>query len=481
VDLLFAVLPYIKTEKPFRIGKIVLRSSRDAEHLTQDEADHLVSIVSLFCLADDRPIEEMAYALLHLSDDRDQADLQIRELMAAHTVLTFLLSRDSLYDTYEQVALYAMSPREIYELGEGPLSPVPGYSVTINWMHWCEVARGKRLYPAEPFPLAIIPKGWYLSDLEYQLGSDILLTGFGEFLSGGLLRQPEQVERFDTLLRAMSWYNRSFSQFESEEQKIIHLAVAFEVLFHQKYSRGVREEIKAHLRGLFGEARRLADWVDQFYDERSRIVHEGFAARLRFAVGDTRPDDQQLIMDSLASYGRRILRMCIFTILQATLLAQEARLNAWFTHDQERLQEICKQLKDDAVPAEQRLRSTIDLVYDLGEVWVHYLHQESIELKTVHAAGRKLAQLHMEAYPEMESAIRQQLEHIANMELDPPLDLVWAYRDLSALLSKQFGTYKGQYWPRQPLQALAQFAKYAGSSGFQMQAATLPNRQPERT
>jgi hypothetical protein len=313
-------------------------------------------------------------------------------LRAAHTILTFVATKDHLYDTYEQLYIYLAIPTEVYPLGKSPIAPVPGYSITIDWLHWCEIAQGKRLYPPQPYPLALIPKGWHLSDLRFYLESDFSLLGLEEFITGDLLHQPEQIDRFETILRAMQWYNRSFSQFDSEQERIIHLAIAFETVFHEpgEPNKKIRDEIKTHLRGLFGEAPGLNNWVDQFYDERSRILHEGFATQLRFVVGDKRPTEHQLALDSLVNYGRRLLRMCIFNILHATLLAEEVNLNAWFIHDERRLQEICKQLKDETVPAEQRLVSVMKLVFDLEKHWTYYSGQREVELKTVHAAGKKL-------------------------------------------------------------------------------------------
>jgi hypothetical protein len=334
--------------------------------------------------------------------------------------------------------LYAITPAEIFATLELPASPVSGYSVTINWRHWFEIAQGKRIYPPQPYPLAILPKGWHLSVLEYTLDANDLLYGFNQFIEGNLLNQPEQVDRFETLLRAMSWYNRSFSRFSSEEERIVHLAVAFEILFHQQEDSrsSIQKEILTHLHGLFGKAPRLDEWVAQFYNERSNIVHQGFATRSRFTIGDKRPTEQQLLMDSLSTYGRRLLRMCIFNILHATLLAEEVNLNAWFEHDKERLQKICKILKDKSVPAEKRLQSIINIVYDLGEIWVHYLHREKVDLGTVHAAGTRLINVFLEVHTEIRPELCQDLEHIVNLGLDKPLETVDAYWKLSQKIGR---------------------------------------------
>ena len=68
------------------------------------------------------------------------------------------------------------------------------------------------------------------------------------------------------------------------------------------------------------------------------------------------------------------------------------------------------------------------IVYDLGRsLGTLPTSREHRIKKTVHAAGKKLAQVYLEAYPDTEPAIRQQLEQIMSMELDDPLDVVDAY------------------------------------------------------
>ena len=170
---LFAVLPYIRTEKPFPVAGIASRGSRDTEKLNPEEADHPRKITSLFFLSEGKPIDEVVYALLHLPDDRVQADSLVQQLRAAHTILTFLVTKDYLYDTYEQLTIYLALPTEVLPL-EGP-SFVPGYSITMNWLHWCEIAQSEKLYPPQAYPLALIPKGWALSDLQFHFESDFLL------------------------------------------------------------------------------------------------------------------------------------------------------------------------------------------------------------------------------------------------------------------------------------------------------------------
>ncbi len=456
----FAVLPYIATEAPFPVAGITFRSNQDTEGLSQEEVEHLNDVGSLFYLADDEPISEFVYAIMRFSDDRDQISEQVRRMQSAHTILTFLVTTQGGGGTYEQLSLYLAIPTEVFARLSS--ETVPGYSVTINWLNWTEIARGGRLYTPLPFPGVFRPHYWNLSDVAVQMKRRAVLSGLEVFVAGEILDQPEQVDRFETVLRAMSWYNKSFSQVVSEEEKLIYVAVAFEVLFHhQQESKTIREELKTHLRGLFGEAPRLNEWVDQFYGERSRILHEGFSSRLDFVVDANRATKQQLVMDSLVSYGRQLLRMCILIILYGSFLSEEANLGLWFTHDKERLQEICRLLNRREIPADQRLQSVVKPIYELGEIWAHYRHQQGVDLKTLRSTGKMLAQSYLEAHPKAESSVREHLKSVIELESENPQDLYDAYSILASELGKGLATFEGQYRPKGPLATIAQFAKYA--------------------
>lgn len=461
---LFAILPYIRTKKPLHVAGVSFRNSQNIDGLTAEEIEHLKSIVSLFYLADDKPIEEVVYAVIHLSNDRQEANLKVWQLRAAHTILSYLVTRDH-YDSYERTMLYLLLPAEI--IGEKSLAP--GYSVTVNWLYQLEIPRGGKIYPPHPYPVRFIPQGWNLSDIPIQLKSKrSLFYGLEGFVEGEILDKPEQRERYETLLQAMSWYNRSFSLFVSEEEKIVYIAVAFEILFHHQESSSpksipISQELKDHLWVLFGDAIRLNEWVDQFYNARSNILHKGSATTFHFVIGDKRFIEKQLAMESLLSYGRRLLRMCILNILHGTALAEEAKLNAWFMHDRERLEEISENLRQADVPAEKKIFALVPLLFDLDEHWLDEIRRKAIDIKSIFGTGKLLIQTFLEAYPETEDKLKKKLKRILSLTLDKQLELVNSYSDLYNELSSEMALYEGNSWPRGPRQVLTYFAQYAGS------------------
>jgi hypothetical protein len=91
---LFAVLPYVKTKDPFYVAGVSFRNSQNTNELTDDENENLKAIISLFYLAEDKPITEVTYAVMRLSNNREEANKQVRQLRAAHTILSYIVMRD---------------------------------------------------------------------------------------------------------------------------------------------------------------------------------------------------------------------------------------------------------------------------------------------------------------------------------------------------------------------------------------------------
>lgn len=455
----FIVLPYLYTDKPLSIAGIIFTNSSDEERFTEEEIEELRHIRMLFYLDEEKPVDEILVAKVQLSENADEREEQVTKVRSAHTLLSFLLlNRPD--DAYEQMMLYWIVPREVPVFDEEQARRVDGYSMTVNWRHWIEVPRGTRVYP--PLPSLLFSKN--IPSIQDQLLHDGHLRDLYDFLRGSLLNRPEQSSRYETLLRAMDWYTRSFSAFISPDEEVIELAVSFETLFHEQGSKErIPSEIKKHLRALFGDAPRLQDWVEQFYDERSRIVHEGFAENYRFVSKARGPDEEPLQLDALVNYGRRLLRMCIFNILHATYLANEAKIGAWFTHNQETLENLCEKLTNrDATPSE-RLTAATPLVFDLEVMWRHYSGQRDIRLRTLRTTARLLIDNYLEAIPEIDESLKESMEKVKNLDLDQLRDLYAAYRELSQKLGQGLGTYRGQYWPRESQQTLAHFFDYASS------------------
>lgn len=455
------MMPYVTTQKPLRIGGITFHSTQDVEKLSDGEKRHVGRILSHFHWSDNEPITEAVYAMLHWPEGREEGQRQGERLWAAHTILTFLVA-NRMFGAPEHCTLYVLIPVD------GHHSPnMPEYWLRSPELY-LDILPATRIYP--PAPYYEKPKYETLS-LSKAVGELWRLPGLGAleaFASGELLDHREQEIRLQTILRAMRWYNRSLSQLISEEERIVRLAVAFEVLLsRRREDRGetkIKDELKGRLWGIFGDAERLDAWVDQFYDARSNILHEGFPREVSFVARPARTPEDRLFLDPLAEYGQRLLRMCIETILYGSYLAEQTDLHAWFRHDQPTLEAICERLRVKTAPAPEKLASVMNDLFGLGDRWLGYSTERSIRPDTIQAAGKMLIRTYLEANSQAEASTQEILERVASVADNDYRALETAYEAVAETLGKGAGIYEDRLWPRTPETAIAQFAKYASST-----------------
>jgi len=457
----FAIMPYVTTEEPFRVGAITFRGTNDTENLSEAERQHVARILPHFFWSDNEPIDEAVYAMINWPESREEGQRHGEHLWAAHTILTFLVA-NHVYGAPENCTLYVLIPVP------APTSPnLPEYWLRSPTLYM-DILQATRIYPPAPY----YDKPRYETfGLSKSLGKLWQIPGLGAletFAGGGLLDNPEQTPRFQTILRAMRWYNRSFSQLITEEERIIRLAVAFEVLLSRRREdraeARIKDELKGRLWGIFGDAERLDAWVDQFYDTRSNILHEGFPREVSFVARPARTPGDKLLLEPLAEYGQRLLRMCIETSLYGSYMAEQTNLHAWFKHDQPTLEDMCQRLRAKGASPAERFASVTNDLFGLGDGWLGYSAERGIRQETIQAVGRLLIGTYLEAHPQAESSTREMLEQVIAVDDKEYRALEVAYQGIADTLGKGVGMYKDRLWPRTPENAIAQFAKYAAST-----------------
>ncbi len=465
---LYAVLPYLATADRFPIGGVEFRSSSDTEGLAQEHIEHLSTIGSMLCLAQGKPVDAFAYAVVDLPDQKVAFADQMDRVRAAHTILTYVLSYE-WQDSLEQCSLFGFMPKEVFDFLSP--TPVPGYALQVNWGSREEVLPSTRLYPPVPVHDSFVPPTLRLSDLRYELDRHYYLRGLESFVYGRILDKPEQRARYQQILRAMSWYNRTFAHSATEQDRIVSLATAYEVLFHDpsRKDRRIPDEIKSALSFILGSTPRIGQWVEQFYDARSALLHEGTSDNVYFEAREG------LKTGPLLHYGRRLLRLCIASILFGTLIAEEHGIDAWLLHDTERLEAVCKHLTDKARPPGERWDAMVRVVYDLSKLSFSQDPATPIEYKTVHTAGRLILQHYRELYPESASKVNRLLDCVLELSAEDRQELIVAYNNLALELSRGIATlgdgrYRGRPWPISPDGAVALFAEFASDHYFRWQA-----------
>jgi hypothetical protein len=101
-------------------------------------------------------------------------------------------------------------------------------------------------------------------------------------------------------------------------------------------------------------------------------------------------------------------------------------------------------------------------VFDLESHYRHvYTGQWEVDLKTIHAAGKLLIETFLDTKPEVNPEVQTSLQKVVEMDTPDPQAFKMIYGELHRHIAHGLATYKRKYWPMEPYQAIAHFAKYA--------------------
>jgi hypothetical protein len=87
------------------------------------------------------------------------------------------------------------------------------------------------------------------------------------------------------IFSAIRWFNGSSRETIDHHEAILNLSTAFEALLALPQSEKT-DRLVDSISLLLGRVPRLDSWAQQFYDTRSKIVHEGTAQQLHFIIKD---------------------------------------------------------------------------------------------------------------------------------------------------------------------------------------------------
>jgi hypothetical protein len=403
----YVVLPYLKTSEAIPIRGIQFRSSKDLDSLPASTQQHFAILFSMFFLKDELRIKQMSCAYFNVDNEKDLGQLKKR-LSEVHQLLAFLYSSPhptllypflkeehaNLYTfTTEPVSQYLVYPEdqnlECVSSGYPYPKPdnrreMPGYTGTLNNESIMWITKGSRIYP---------PSGHFWLNLSQDLYPD-LLSGSSSSHGGGvwsLLKTGESrlgpIE--DRIFIALKWYNRSNSICSTDEAALLHLAIAFESLLSLEQAPQITQRFKESVRLLVGPVPKLENWADQFYNARSRIVHEGSGTDLAFySMGTGSKLSAQY--RSLSSLGRSIFRICLNAVVAGADLACKTGLASLLITNQERFENICKALNNVKSGSSDALLSLRKEITDIDEY--KFVPEDNLKIDTMLTANRLAAQ-----------------------------------------------------------------------------------------
>ena len=162
---------------------------------------------------------------------------------------------------------------------------------------------------------------------------------------------------------------------------------------------------------LLGRTPRLDIWARQFYDARSRIMHEGYAQQLHFVATDSRKVNEGPLYQSLLSYGRQVFQLCLGTLLVGADLAENAGLEEKLVTNQERFQKICKVLADKTIGSRERLERIAPIVAATQQ-YQFVPESGGLQLKTMIGATRLAAKALLEHDEVVSQELKEHLERL---------------------------------------------------------------------
>jgi hypothetical protein len=435
-QVLFAVLPYIQTSKPAFVRGIWFRSNNDAAGLSVQDQKYLKQIAGMFLVGKNRPVDQITYACFKLTDDKTRTSEIIQQLREAHTLISYLECRTDTragqpIRDFEDLALHLFMPRRFPTIilwdslrdrtakNDPPIRvrrTVSGFECLLNWNTQVYIDKSYRLYPQS---IKILSYGDLYSDIQEYLEQS------QNWAIAHLWRatKPKLEEAESRIFTALGWYNLSAEKTIEEDRRLIHLAIAFESLLGLEYGDGFTKRFKETVNILLGSVPRLDDWLTQFYDARSEIVHKGRSASLMFHALPLRKrrdgsrenkDIFAIPYRPLTNYGRMIFRLCLNSILSGATLAGESRLSTLMIHNQERLVDICKKLGQTNRTPEQKIESVRSDVRELGEYWMD--SAEHTDMDTLVGAGKRIIDTYLQTDPEVSPEIRELMKAISQSQ-----------------------------------------------------------------
>lgn len=419
----FAVFPFLKTRGAVSIGHLTFRSTDDTDGLSSEQAACVNEIASMLFLQDNFRIRSSSYAVIPFVD-LSHPETDVEYLMNVQAVVAYCYASPrhefgDLFLSFEHASMAIFTPGQVVvylvrpdfhvdaveptsDLVADHRREVAGYAGLYNFRHPFWVAKGSRLYGPKPH-LTLN----HSQDLCFDLDRATAARADYRLLSE-LLRKPD-TQTSSRIFTAVRWFNAANNEANDHATAIVNLSIAFEALLSLPADKKT-DRLTDAISLLLGRIPRLDIWARQFYDARSRIVHEGRAQQLRFVVTDLRKVREGPLYQSLLSYGRQVFQLCLGTLLVGAELAEKAGLEETLVTNQERFQKMCKVLADKTIPTSERLERIAPIVSATQQY--RFVPESDLQLETMIGAARLAAK----ALLEHDEAISQELkEHLEQL------------------------------------------------------------------
>jgi hypothetical protein len=421
---IYAVFPFLKTRHPAHIGSLTFRSTDDIDGLSAEQAGRVREIASMLFLRDDLRIRSASYAVVPLPDHGDAGDA-FRSLadVQAFVAYCYAMPRHEFGDLFlspEHASMAVFTPGRVSVslvrpdfhvdcVGAEALPVaddewhVQGYEGLYNFRHSFWVTAGSRLYG--PMPHLTL-------NMAQDLGDDIAraVSARADYrLLAELLPKRDAVVP-SRALTAVRWFNAANSESNDGASALVDLAIAFEALLGLPSDQKT-DRLTDAISLLLGRTPRLDTWARQFYDARSRTVHEGSSPELRFMAAHSRKGGGDPRYQSLLSYGRLVFQLCVGSVLVGAQLAQDAGLEETLVTNQERFERVCRVLACASTPARQRLEAIAPIAAAARQY--QYVPESGLTISAMLSAARSATQALLECSEGVSQDLKESLDGLA--------------------------------------------------------------------
>jgi hypothetical protein len=453
-EKIYVVFPFFKTSKPVKVGTLLIRPTDDTTGLSSAEATSLKEICGTLFLKDNRRIKVASYTTLPFFDIL----LETEEMQLLRNVQSFLAycyaspdhERGDTYCTLEQSSVVILFPYRVSKflthpetntelVGEEPDLPTdragtsPGFYGLYNFKHHFWITKYSRLYPPCP-QMIFYPYQDLHTDLEY------LETRRVDFrLLHSLLGRP-QTDFSLKIFTAVEWFNSANKEDSNMDTAIVHLSIALESLLGLPRDEKTERLIDS-ISLLLGRVERLDAWARQFYDARSKIVHEGRAFYVRFRPSGHKKENSKNESDgqeyqSLLSYGRQIFQLCLGTLLTGANLSDVAGIKEKLVTNKERFIKISSLLdktKNQPCVDFQSIAPIIQAIHDYSQV-----PESGLDIDTMLGGLQRTSQLLLRIRDDVSKEVVDLVERYLQAEKKPNhLPELRALENLHKFLSEE--------------------------------------------
>ena len=439
-NLVIIIFPYLflYNKEGVEIDGLKIKPYFILENEKEEVKKHLLNIVKLFRTRIDQPILEYSYTFTEISNPEEWKGLK-DALDKFTTILRFSqLSDLKDYGKFDHFNYF------VFEITDEQLranDEFAYYQGILNGEHpfHFDIIEKEVRHPyipsAELYPVPFILTA---EDIEKN---DYLKTFY---IHKNFIFKDDEDRK---ILRAMEWFNRSFSHHGRPvdlSEALLDVHIAFEALLRpEDEEKGVKAQIKTALLNLLGYSKVLAQWYDEFWKLRNSIVHGDIEPEPFFY---TQPESKKGHRHHLY-LARKIFVQCLNTILQIRLKFSLLEIEEELISNAFRINEASKLLKG------QKDYDLEKLYKDKKEVFKFISSLRTDDLSVSKMQTKKLGKLFL---PFVKKDLEENEKQNIKNNLVETIDKILQWRgnnlfDLALLYSKLQESYGSVYFIRKDL------------------------------